>query len=167
MDHELVHRDNGPAVGRDRVFRRLSRKIADPEHPESLLYWYLTAAGGGPAVITRASPFSSTRGWRAGSAARGATRWSFARWSGTTPPRPLGLVSENRLPDASELALRHEVHDVAGPTLHAGKTYRVDVRRREPRALRHAVHQVFGVSLGKPERVCGVAGACLPAPQPG
>jgi hypothetical protein len=46
MDHELVHVVTmDQAVGRDRVFRRLFQGKVAPisEHPESLLYWYLTA----------------------------------------------------------------------------------------------------------------------------
>jgi hypothetical protein len=46
MDHELVHvvTMDQPA-GRDRVFRGLFQGKVTPiaEHPESLLYWYLTA----------------------------------------------------------------------------------------------------------------------------
>jgi hypothetical protein len=46
MDHELVHVVTmDQAIGRDRVFRRLFQGKVTPiaEHPESLLYWYLTA----------------------------------------------------------------------------------------------------------------------------
>ncbi len=46
MDHELVHIVTmDQAAGRDRVFRRLFRGKVTPvsAHPESLLYWYLTA----------------------------------------------------------------------------------------------------------------------------
>ena len=46
MDHELVHVVTmDQAVGRDRMFRRLFGGKVTPiaAHPESLLYWYLTA----------------------------------------------------------------------------------------------------------------------------
>ena len=46
MNHELVHVITmDQAVGADRAFRRLfGGKVAPvPEHPESILYWYLTA----------------------------------------------------------------------------------------------------------------------------
>jgi hypothetical protein len=46
MDHELVHIVTmDQAAGRDRTFRRLFGGKVTPlaEHPESLLYWYLTA----------------------------------------------------------------------------------------------------------------------------
>jgi hypothetical protein len=46
MDHELVHIVTmDQAAGRDRVFRRLFQGKVAPvsQHPESLLYWYLTA----------------------------------------------------------------------------------------------------------------------------
>ena len=46
MNHELVHVvDDGSAAGRDRVFRRLFGGKVTPiaEHPESILYCYLTA----------------------------------------------------------------------------------------------------------------------------
>jgi hypothetical protein len=46
MDHELVHVVTmDQAAGRDRVFRRLFQGKVTPiaDHPESLLYWYLTA----------------------------------------------------------------------------------------------------------------------------
>ena len=103
MNHELVHVATiDQAAGADRAFRRLfGGKVSAGRRrsPRAILYFYLTA----PRVAAPRwyhegiAVFVET--WMAGGAAAPrapTTRWSSARWCGTSARfyDPLGLVSE-------------------------------------------------------------------------
>ena len=152
MNHELVHMAtmDQPAA-RDRAFRRLfgGKVVPLAEHPESILYFYLTA----PRV---AAPRWYQEGiavfvdtWMAGGLGRAQSGYDEMVFrtmvrDGAPFPRPArpGVGrDEGRLSARDQLVpLRHEVHDLARPSILAGAGDCLDVAPRwQPRLLLGAV----------------------------
>ena len=160
MDHELVHVVTmDQAVGRDRVFRRLFQGKVAPisEHPESLLYWYLTAPRAAAPRWYHEGIAVFVDTWMAGGLGRaqgGYDEMVFRAMVRDDVPfyDPLGLVSEG-----TKIDFQTQVNSYLYGTRFMtwlAKCYTPEkliewTSRREGSRAYYATqfHQVFGVSL--------------------